>query len=138
MQITSRPLFLLTVIGASIVTTAWKAGAASANPTLVELWHVGDDALSERLADKLDSGFAGLADFMMSSGRKPGTLIVTIPKNIELNPIGKRARAHYTVEFTSTDGRNLGVRSGSCWEDDLAECVAQIIKNARISARKIH
>jgi hypothetical protein len=139
MQITPLTARLLTVMAASMVTAAWVMGAASAKPTLVEFWHVGDDALSEKLADRIEAAFNRSPDFTLSSGRKSGTLVVRIPTNVVWKrQISKRGRALYTVEFSSTDGRNLGVRTGSCWDDALEKCAAQIINYAKIAARKIH
>jgi len=43
----------------------------------------------------------------------------------------------YAVEFASTDNRTLGTNTGSCWDDTLAQCTAQIVNDAKIAARKI-
>lgn len=128
---------LLIAIPAFTVTTTWVTDAASTKPRPVEFWHVGDDVLSERLADQTESFFKRSPNFTLSSGRKPGTLIVTISRNVEWQKVGKRDRVHYTVEFSSTDGQKLGVRTGSCWDDNLATCAAQIVKDAKVAARKI-
>jgi hypothetical protein len=53
------------------------AGSASTRPTLVELWHVGDDGLSPRVADQVETAYKRSPEFVLSSGHKPGTLVVT-------------------------------------------------------------
>ena len=103
---------LLIGIAAFMATTTWAIGVASTKSTPIEFWHVGDDALSERLAEQTESLLMRSSDFKLSSGRKPGTLIVTIPTNVEWKRIDKRDRVRYTVEFSSTDGQKLGVRTG--------------------------
>ena len=75
--------------------------------------------------------------FALSSGGKAGTLVVTIPTNVDWRQVGKRTQVLYTVEFSSTEGRNLGVRKGSCWEDELEKCAAQIVQDAKKAARKM-
>jgi hypothetical protein len=135
---TSLQAHLRTVVAASMIMAACAASLISYEPTLVEVWHVGDDVLSERFADRLDIAFTNSSDFTLSSGRKLGTLTVTVPTNIVWKRIGKRARAIYTVDFSSVDGRSLGTRKGSCWDDDLANCTDQIVKDAKVAARKIH
>lgn len=118
-------------------TATWAIGAASNKPTPIEFWHVGDDTLSERLAEQTEVLFMQSPDFTLSSGRKPGTLIVTIPTNVEWKRVDKRDRVRYTVEFSWRDGQKLGVRTGSCWDDKLAECAAHIVRDASVAARKV-
>src|SRR5260370_18631148 len=62
---------------------------AAAKPTLVEFWHVGDDGLSQRLAGRVESEFERSPNFAIGSGKKPGTLVVTIPTNVEWKLVGK-------------------------------------------------
>jgi len=103
----------------------------------VEFWHVGDDGLSERLAEEVDRAFLRSPDFKPSNGRKPGTLIVHIPTNVDWRRIGNRLQVLYVVEFSSTNGQKLGVHKGSCWENQLAECADRIVKDSKSAARKM-
>jgi hypothetical protein len=91
-----------------------------------------------RLKDALESAFKSSSDFTLSSGKKPGTLVVLIPSHVKWNQIGTRTQVLSSVEFASTDNENIGVSTGSCWDDALAKCAAQIVKDAKIAARKIH
>lgn len=105
---------------------------ASGKP--VEVWGGADDGLTIRLRDALKDAFRSSTDFHLSSGNKPGTLVITLPSNVEWKQVGGRTQVLYTAEFAS-DGQNLGGSKGSCWDDALAKCAAQIVKDAKIAAR---
>ncbi len=105
---------------------------ASGKP--VEVWGGADDGLTIRLRDALKDAFRSSADFHLSSGNKPGTLVITLPSNVEWKQVGGRTQVLYTAEFAS-DGQSLGGSKGSCWDDALAKCAAQIVKDAKIAAR---
>jgi hypothetical protein len=128
---------LLVFVVSTAAFPSWAQRTELRGPVPVELRHVGDDVLSERFADAVDMAFGAAADFRVNGSREPGTLVVRIPTNILAKPVGKRIRARYSVEFSSTDGRVLGARTGSCWDDNLAECAAQILKAARSAAHHV-
>jgi hypothetical protein len=111
--------------------------AVLARPTLVEFWHVGDDGLSQRLADRVESEFDRSPTFAVGSGKKPGTLVVTIPTNVDWKLVGKRTQVFYSVEFATADNEVISKSSGSCWEDMFEKCATQIIDEAKIAAHKI-
>jgi hypothetical protein len=73
----------------------------------------------------------------LSSGKKPGTLIVTIPNHVDWKDEGKRTRVYYITEFTSVDNRPLGASRGSCWDNELGRCAIQILKRAKSLAPKL-
>jgi hypothetical protein len=100
----------------------------------VEVWGGSDDALTVRLRDALEDAFRSSADFHLSSGKRPGTLVITLPSNVGRKPVGGRTQVLYMAEFTS-EGQNLGGSKGSCWDDALAKCAAQIVKDAKIAVR---
>jgi hypothetical protein len=62
-----------------MAATALAAGPASTKPIVVEFSHVGDDGLSERLADQVETAFNQSPDFTLHSAHTPGTLVVAIP-----------------------------------------------------------
>jgi hypothetical protein len=105
---------------------------ASGKP--VEVWGGGDDELTVRLRDALKDAFRSSSDFHLSSGERPGTLVITLPSNVGWKPVGGRTQVLYTAGFAS-EGQNLGGSKGSCWDDALAKCAAQIVKDAQIAAR---
>jgi hypothetical protein len=126
------------IITVSLIVAACAVEAAAAEPTLVEVWCGGDDGLTIKLRDALENAFRSSPDFSPSSGKKPKTLIVSIPTNVDWKQVGRRTRVLYTVTFSSADNEKLGASSGSCWDNAFAKCAAQIVKDAKISARKIH
>jgi hypothetical protein len=63
--------------------------------------------------------------------------IVTIPTNVDWKKRGTRTRVFYTVEFASSTDRKLGKKKGACWENELKTCASQIVKQAKIAARKL-
>jgi hypothetical protein len=126
------------IIAVSLVVTARVAVATSAKPIPVEFWHTGDDGLSQKLAYQVERAFERSPDFTLSSERGPDTLVVRIPTNVEWNKVGNRTQVLYSVEFGSADNKTISTSTGSCWDDRVAKCAAQIVKAARIAARKIH
>jgi len=126
------------VIIAVLLVVQSAAEAASTKPTLVEVWSGGDDSLTTGLRNVLENEFKSSSDFVLSSGKKPGTLIVTIPTHVEWKRAGKRTKVFYTVKFTSVDNQPLGISNGTCWDDGLTKCADKIIKDATAVARKVH
>ena len=127
--------FLLAV--ALFVQCATGAEPKRPQKTLVEVWSGGDDGLTQRLRAAIEKKFESSADFEKSEGKKPGTLVVTIPTNVSWRQKGERTEVLYTIEFGSSDGRSLGVSKGHCWDDDLDKCSTRIVRDARAAARKV-
>lgn len=106
--------------------------------TLVEVWCGGDDGLTQKLRDSLEKTFQSSSDFQLSSGKKPGTLVVTIPTNVPWKQVRNRTRVLYNVDFASASGLRLGGSRGECWDSDLARCAAHVVADAKTAARKLH
>lgn len=98
---------LLVLVGLAIIGTC-ALYAAPAKPTEVEVWTGSDDGLTQRLRDAVESKFQSSSDFVPSRGKKPGTLIVTIPTHVEWTQNGERTHVRYKVEFSSSDGVAIG------------------------------
>ncbi|MGO9269876.1 MAG: hypothetical protein ACLQOO_06450 [Terriglobia bacterium] len=81
---------------------------------LVEFWHVGDDGLSQRLADRVERVFKQSPDFILSSGKKPGTLVVLVPTNVIWQKGLLRNKVLYIVEFKTINDKEIGASKGSC------------------------
>jgi hypothetical protein len=125
---------------AAALIGSFSVRAIAADPParrVIDLWVVGDDGLTLRLRDALEEAFQAAPDFTLKGESDPQTLVVTIPKNVDWRKESGRTRVLFSVNFTSVDNRRLGSLRGSCWEDELATCAAQIIKNARAAAKKI-
>lgn len=126
------------VIVAILLAIQTTVGAASAKPTLVEVWSGGDDSLTVGLRNVLENAFKSSPDFTLSSGKKPGTLIVTIPTHVKWKRAGKRTKVFYRVEFTSVDNQPLGVSKGSCWDDVMTKCANRIVNDATAVAHRVN
>ena len=127
----------LALIGLGIIGSC-ALYAASAKPTPVEIWTGGDDGLTQRLRDAVENKFKSSSDFVPSSGKKPGTLIVTIPTHVEWTQNGTRTQVRYRVEFSSNDGVGIGKNSGSCWDDNFSACATEIYGGAQRAAHRLH
>jgi|ERR1043165_697316 hypothetical protein len=106
-------------------------------PTLVEVWCGGDDNLTQGVCRALDREVASTPEFISSYGEKPGTLIVRIPTNVNWKENREGTTVFYIVEFKSTTGKKLATKKGSCSENDLKTCATQIVRQAKIAARKL-
>jgi hypothetical protein len=121
-----------------LLLLALTSEAKRARPIPVEFWHVGDDGLSQKLAHQVEQAWSKSSDFALSGKREPKTLVVTIPTNVDWKRIGERTRVFYTVEFASPDNTKISQSAGYCWEDAIARCAANILRDAKVAARKIH
>lgn len=129
-----RPLQPMPAQSQSFAAYGHAVGSTQASGKPVEIWGGSDDELTVRLKDALKDAFRSSADFYLSSGTKPGTLVITLPSNVGSKQVGGRTQVLYMAEFAS-DGHNLGGSTGSCWDDALAKCAAQIVKDAKIATR---
>jgi|GEM_PF-1033112 len=113
--------------------------SASLKPTkmLVEVWCGGDDNLTRGVCIFADKAFESSADFSLASGENKGTLVVTIPTNVNWKEINQRTRVFFSVEFSSADAKKISKRKGECWEDELAACANQIVKAAKTAQKKM-
>ena len=132
--ISSLPRLLLLIV--TMGSPSWAQTTGGSKQVPVELLHVGDDGLSQRLAVTMEGAFARAPEFVTSQGRKPGTMIVLIPTNVTWEKVGGRTKVLYRVEFSWTDRQDSAMREGSCWEDELPKCAAQIIVGARNMIRR--
>lgn len=109
---------------------ATSAAKKEQKPTPVEVWRGGDDGLTLRLTDAVEAVFRASPMFAMSSGKQRGTLVVTIP-NLHWKMVGPRTQASYSIEFSGESSQHIGTSTGTCWEDELSKCAAQILKDAQ-------
>jgi hypothetical protein len=122
---------------ALVLLAACATSPSSAKPTPVEVWRGGDDGLTSRFADALEAAFRGAPEFSLSSGKVPGTLVVTIPTNLTWRKVGDRTEVTYSVEFTGAPGQPLGSSRGNCLEDRLQDCAARVLRDARAAKMKL-
>ena len=105
----------------------------------MEVWNGGPhDVYTARLAQAMEKGFQGSSAFVMSAGKKDGTLIATIPASVKWEKVGERIRITYSVVFSTVRGKELGAASGMCWDGSYDECARQIMTEAASAASRIN
>jgi hypothetical protein len=125
-------------VGAALLA-ACSDGPVIAKVTPVEVWNGGaHDVFTSKLADSLEAAFRASSSFTLSSGKRSGTLIATIPASVRWTTVGDRTELFYSIDFSAVPGEHqLGSASGSCWDDNYAECANKIVKEALVAAGKI-
>jgi hypothetical protein len=137
MKMSSLRMQLPAILVASLIMVTCACNSPSGKPRPVEVWRGGDEELTGRLKNTLESAFESSPDFVLSRGKKPGTLMVMIPTHVRSQQVGGRTQVLYTAEFAATDDQRIGASTGSCWDDALMTCASQIIKDAKVAARKL-
>jgi len=102
----------------------------------VELWCVGDDLFSQWMCQAFFAAFESSPDFDLQEENKAGNLIVRIPENVGWKEVRKRTKITYVVEFSTSDDRVFMTSKGWCWHKDYVKCANQILKEAKVAARK--
>jgi len=116
----------------TVLATVNHCNAASeGGATSVEIWRVGDDGLTTRLAEAATLAFARSGLFLISQGHAPGSLYVGIQSNVAWTHVGPRTRITAQIEIANappgTESRKSSMQSVSCWESDLASCANAIL-----------
>ena len=127
-------MLLITLVG--LVPVFQKTPINRSKP-VVEIRCGGDDNLTQGVCRNVYNEFASTSDFVITDEDNTASLIVSIPTNVHWKERGKRTRVFYAVEFLSNNEKRLGKKKGECWEDDLKTCAFQVLKHARVAARKI-
>lgn len=97
----------------------------------VQLWTVGDDALSLNFAEQLEAALFAEGGFVRFSGDGPAPLQVSVTSN--LAPDG-RGRISVSYAF-SIRGRATGGFMANCPEVQLDRCVMRIVRHAQKAFR---
>ncbi len=135
MQITQ--LASLIILVSLLPAQQRNPAAGKQEKTPVELWCVGDDLFSQGMCKAFFAAFESTPAFDLQDENKPRNLIVTIPENVGWKEVGKRTKITYIVEFSTSDDRVFMTRKGWCWHEEYAKCANQILKDAKVAARKL-
>jgi hypothetical protein len=114
----------------AIIALGFASPARAKSP--VEFWHVGDDGLSEHLADTVEAAIKSSPDFELAHGQA-GAIKLAIPANVRASAVGVRQRVNFLIEV-SIPGRPLAASSGACFDDRLQECANSVLKTLRRAA----
>ena len=118
---------------AGLTTTTRGAASSSTRSIPVEVWRGGDDRLTQAFASSLEAAFRASSSFVLSRGKQPGTLIVTITTGMRWQEVTGRRLATYSIEFTDVNSKPLGASSGRCLEQALSLCAEQVLKDASVA-----
>jgi hypothetical protein len=125
----SNHLIILTFLLALLLTP--EAHAAEAHrPVRVEVWHVGDDGLTLKVSESIESAFRGTPTFSLAPADE-GEMIVTIPTNVRWKRSKAGVRIMSEVEFRTRKRVLLRRVSISCTESKVSVCAAQTVEVAR-------
>jgi hypothetical protein len=134
--------FARVIVTAALGTVT--AGCATHRPALgpipVEVWRGGCCGPTLRLRDGLEDAFGASPRFVFPPGPEPARrLIVYIPDSVAFEQVGARNRLRFVVEFRidTTDGPRIGSSTGTCWDDQIADCVALVMQDATRAARRL-
>ena len=132
------PACTSTVFLACALATGRSASAVA--PTSIELWCRGDDGLTLRFRDAIESAFRGTSGFTLAVGneaRTPRTLVVTIVDHLSWEHVGEKTQVSYTIAFEGPNAQSLGTSAGSCWEDEMSSCVRRAVNATKRAAKRI-
>lgn len=104
------------------------ATTESAVGDTVAIVTVGDDGLTQRLADAVEAN-ARSARFTISTAGQPASLTIRIPTHVGWENVGSRMRVKYRAEFQRR-GVTKSSTSGECWDNELSVCASQIVAAA--------
>jgi len=137
MSLISRGFVALLLAPTAITACAATVSSPPVGQTPVEVWRGGDDGLTSHFADALEEAFRASSEFALSTGKVPGTLVVTIPTNLTWKQVAGRNEVTYLVQFTGAASEPLGSSSGNCGEEQLQQCVAHVLLDARAAKSKL-
>ena len=123
------------VLGVTAALTAAPAiGDTKSKSVPVEVWRGGDDGLTIKLSEAVETALKASGKFSLSRGKKPGTLLITFPHSVIGQPDGNRVSVGFEVTFSTADNRVLGEVKSGCHEDELTVCVDEIVETATAAA----
>jgi hypothetical protein len=104
-------------------------------PIPVEVWHVGDDALTARFVTLLKAALEGSSRFILVP-TGAGKIVLGVPTHVR--PTGSnRSKFSYIVDFSSREGQQLGSVSGQCEEDAIKICIEKVMVRAELVANEL-
>lgn len=104
---------------------------------LVEIGAAPDDAATTRLKDALIAALKTSDELRLSSGGKPGTLVISFPKPVQARAHMGRTEYLYRVELRAVNGRLFEPSFGYCWADEIERCVFNVMKLAHRFAPRL-
>jgi hypothetical protein len=97
---------------------------------VVEMGAAFGDAPTMRLHAAIMESVKTSESLELGTGLKPGTLVISFSNPVEERVHLGRTEYLYRVEFRGVNGRLYERGTGSCWSDEVARCVSQVLRLA--------
>jgi hypothetical protein len=152
---TKKLILLVTVFHFVHIGVYAQSESSDSKKTPVILITGGDDGLTSRFVDALEKAFHASQNFTIDDTcEKQETLLVTIPTHLKWEELGEKIKVYYIVKISSiynetpsggttnacsenllhaafrNSAADLLISTGSCFENDMSECVDKVIKDA--------
>ena len=119
-----------------LLEVACNKGRDPLHRVAIELRVRGDDSLTVGFMNAVNQKLAASPEVVVSSGLRPGSIVIEIPTNVQWKHIEGRTQIGYLVRFESSDGHALGDSAGECWEEALPACAERVVAEALTVARR--
>ena len=90
----------------------------------------GDDAVTQRFRAALQAELESSPNFDLSPRPAEEMLRLFIPTHLYWSKAQERTNFQYVVILTNQDSKYFGVSIGSCWEEDMPQCVRKVLRDA--------
>ncbi len=120
---------LIGMAATALLSAGDPATCQRTDQTPVNVRPGGDDQLTLMLVRAVQEAFGNCDGFALTQDDASGYLVVTIKTNVGRRPLGNRIRTYFQAEYV-TRRREHRRLAGSCWEDQLSVCAAQVVRHA--------
>jgi hypothetical protein len=122
---------VLLTIAMAVVWAATDCVAAPTSPTQVTVWTGGDDGLTLKLSEAINTAFKESPLFVLDKSDSASAMSVAITTNVAWKRIGRRTKVTANIQIAKrTPDAPLVTATVTCWEDDLGGCARTVIKLA--------
>ena len=124
-------------IVAVLAFAAAMSAQAAPEPVHVQIWTGGDDGLTQRLRDALETGIrkSGVFQLVNSEGMKADDFVILIPGHVAWEKTATGTVVTAKAQFSRAD-HPIDEVSVTCREETLRACAAQIVGSAKKAAAK--
>ncbi len=101
---------------------------SAAAPIPIEVWRVGDDGLTVRLADALQNEVERNKQFVRATALDPQRIVIKINRNVAWASDGDRDSLQYDISVLKNDIVIADDIRGECLVDRLASCSKVVMR----------
>jgi hypothetical protein len=127
------------IIAAALLASVMGGGDPDQRSAIpVEVWtSCAHSGVCGRFGGALEAAFEASPAFSQKGGVKARTLIVSIADEPAYAERSGRFRVSYRIRFEDVAHKRIGASKGSCWDDEMEKCAAQVLKDAERPAQKL-